>query len=149
MLRICIHCQSPFRPHQKVPNQKFCSSAECQTARRMKWQKQKIKKDDDYKKNQARAQKAWAKNNPEYWRNYRESHPEYVRRNRMLQKKRNIKSRLGFNCPEISSQVIAKMDELHPKYHLISGYYMLYPIKSGKIAKMDEMLVKIEIISMS
>lgn len=147
MLRICIYCQSPFRPHQKVPNQKFCSSAKCQTARRMRWQKQKLRKDDDYKKNQARAQNAWAKRNPEYWRNYRENHPEYVKRNRMLQKKRNIKSRHSFNYPEINSHMIAKMDELNGKFKLISGFYMLYPITSGKIAKMDKMLVKIELIS--
>jgi hypothetical protein len=113
----------------------------------MRWQKQKLRKDDDYKKNQARAQNAWAKRNPEYWRNYRENHPEYVKRNRMLQEKRNIKSRHSFNYPEINSHMIAKMDELNGKFKLISGFYMLYPITSGKIAKMDKMLVKIQLIS--
>ena len=43
--------------------------------------------------------------------------------------------------------MIAKMDALNSKFELISGYYMLYPIASGKIAKMDKMLVKIELIS--
>ena len=146
MLRICIHCQSPFRPHHKVPNQKFCSNTKCQTARRLIWQKQKLKKDEDYKKNQAIAQKAWAKRNPEYWRNYRKNHPEYVRRNRMLQKRRNFRSRQRIKYPEINDQIIAKMNELDVKSNLLSGYYMLYPITNGKIAKMDKMLVKIELI---
>ena len=113
----------------------------------MIWQKQKLKKDEDYKKNQAIAQKAWAKRNPEYWRNYRKNHPEYMRRNKMLQKRRNFRSRHRLNFPEINDQMIAKMDELGGKSKLLSGYYMLYPITNGKIAKMDEMLVKIELIS--
>ena len=42
---------------------------------------------------------------------------------------------------------IAKMDEYEGKNGLISGYYALYPIHIDRIAKMDGMLVKIEIIT--
>ncbi len=149
MLRICIQCQSPFRPHIKVPNQKVCIKKKCQKARRLLWQKQKLQKDDDYKKNQTMAQKAWIKKNPDYWRNYRENHPDYVKRNRILQRKRNFKTRHGVKHLENKTPMIAKMDELIEKSSLISGYYMLYPIAGRRIAKMDEMLVKIEVITRS
>ena len=147
MLRICIYCQSPFRPHVKVPSQKVCFNHDCQKARRKEWQRRKIQNDDDYKKNQAIAQKAWATRNPDYWRNYRRAHPEYVERNRRQQKRRNIRSRYSPNLLENDPKMIAKMDDLKGKSCIISGYYMLYPISTGRIAKMDEMLVKIEVVA--
>ena len=45
--------------------------------------------------------------------------------------------------------MIAKMDDLKGKSYIKSGYYMLSPISTGKIAKMDEILVKIEVIAAS
>ena len=38
------------------------------------------------------------------------------------------------------------MDEYDQKNNLLSGYYTLYPIHVDKIAKMDAILVKIEVI---
>ncbi|MBW1899744.1 MAG: hypothetical protein JRI61_11880 [Deltaproteobacteria bacterium] len=147
MLRICKHCQSPFRTHKKVPRQQFCSSKTCQKARRQQWHQKKLQSDDDYKKNQREAQKNWGKTHPDYWRNYRKNHPLYVGRNKKLQKKRNIKSRNSLKKAQTESHIIAKMDELARRSNLISGYYMLYPVTAGKIAKMDEMLVRIDVIT--
>jgi hypothetical protein len=45
--------------------------------------------------------------------------------------------------------MIAKMNDLKGKSSIKSGYYMLYPISTGEIAKMDEILVKIDVISKS
>jgi hypothetical protein len=149
MLRICIYCQSPFRPHVKVPSQKVCFNHDCQKARRKEWQRRKIKNDDDYKRNQSNAQKAWTKRNPEYWQNYRSAHPEYVERNRRQQKIRNIRSRYSLILSENDPKMIAKMNDLKGKSSIKSGYYMLYPISTGEIAKMDEILVKIDVISKS
>ena len=147
MLRICIYCKSSFRPHVKVPRQKVCSKQSCQKARRKEWQRSKMQNDDDYKKNQAFARKIWATRNSEYWRNYRSTHPEYVERNRRLQKRRNIRSRYSLSFSETDPKMIAKMDDFRDKYCLNSGYYMLHPISKDKIANMDEMLVKIEVIA--
>ena len=146
MLRICIHCHSPFRPHFKVPNQKYCSGTACQTARRRQWQKRKLKRDEDYRNNHRDAQKAWRKNNPAYWKKYRTDHPEYADRNRSFQIKRNLKARGDPRNRGTKPVKIAKMDDLAKNHNLISGYYMLYPVAVGKIAKMDEMLVKIDLI---
>jgi len=41
------------------------------------------------------------------------------------------------------------MDGLTGKTNLSSGYYLLYPIVVGQIAKMDEMLVRIEVITVA
>jgi hypothetical protein len=131
MIRICKHCQSPFRPHYKVPDQKYCSSRTCQKARRREWQKQKLQEDDAYKENQRDAQLAWQKKNPDYWRNYRNKHPDYVERNRRMQKKRNYNSRHGRNSHDAKEQMIAKMDEIIEKSNVNSVYYRLYPIIVG------------------
>jgi len=126
-----------------------CFNPDCQKARRKYWQRRKIQNDDDYKKNQAIAQKAWATRNPDYWRNYRSAHPEYIERNRWQQKRRNIKSRYSLSLTENEPKMIAKMDDLEGESSIKSGYYMLYPISTGKIAKMDEILVKIDVIAAS
>lgn len=147
MLRMCKNCRSPFRPHIKVPGQKYCSKRECQKARRKHWQKIKLQEDDDYKKNKASAQKNWASKNPQYWKDYRKNHSGYVERNNALQKKRNLRSRGCSFHAQSKADVIAKMDELTQPFRLVSGYYVLVPVAVEKIAKMDEMLVRIEIIT--
>jgi hypothetical protein len=150
LLRICKNkdCASPyFNPHFKVPNQQFCSNPECQKARRRIWQNKKRFNDKDYKKNQAAAQKAWAKNNPDYWKKYRDNNPHYTERNRKLQKIRNLRSNNQLKQPTFNIDKIAKMDGYMGKNVLISGYYNLYPIHNDGFAKMNGMIVKIEIIT--
>jgi hypothetical protein len=106
-----------------------------------------MKNDDDYKKNQGEAQTTWLKNNADYWQNYRKNHPGYVERNRKLQKKRNEKFRKRLKVHEKTTDMVAKMDALIKKNNLISGYYMLYPVALGKVAKMDEIIVRIDVIT--
>ncbi|WP_155305092.1 hypothetical protein [Desulfosarcina widdelii] len=149
MLRICKNCQSPFRPHYKVPNQKYCSSDTCQKARRNDWQRQKRHNDDDYKKNQDEAQKNWSSKNSDYWGKYRDEHPEYVERNKRLQKKRYVKAAKARIHDEANNHKIAKMDYLIQKSLIKPGYYILYPADPDNIAKMDPLLVKIEIIAVA
>jgi len=147
MLRICLACQSPFKPHPNVPSQKYCSQVPCQKARRREWQQRKLHTDEDYKRNQREAQKEWRRKNSDYWSLYRQSNPDYVARNKMLQKLRNTEAR---NAKEIEDKVtgmIAKMDASIRKPKIITGYYMLYPVAGGKIAKMDKLLVKIDVIT--
>jgi len=43
--------------------------------------------------------------------------------------------------------MIANMDASIRKPEIISGYYMLYPVAAGKIAKMDQLLVRIDVIT--
>jgi hypothetical protein len=105
--------------------------------------------DEDYKKNQAAAQKTWAKKNPDYWTKYRENNPHYTKRNRKLQKIRNLRAKHLSTLRNVEKEKIAKMDELGHKSELVSGYYILYPVHGDQVAKMDAMLIKIEVITKS
>jgi hypothetical protein len=99
------------------------------------WQKEKLKKDPDYRENQAAAQKAWRTRNRDYWREYRKTHPAYREQNRLRQRERNRMRRR-----------IAKMDEHHAKTAVTPGRYRLVPLY-GTIAKMDELIVEIGVIA--
>ena len=150
MFRICKNkdCVKPyFLPHAKVPNQQYCSNPDCQKARRRDWQRRKRASiDDDYKDNQERAQETWVKNNPNYWKNYREKNPEYAERNRSLQKIRNLRYRHRLKFENGKLDKIAKMDAYGQQKQILTGYYTLYPILIDPIAKMDGVLVKIDVI---
>jgi hypothetical protein len=83
MPRLCACCGEPFVPRPQVPDQAFCTSPNCQRARRRQWQRAKLQSDPDYRINQRAAQHAWSQRNPDYWRNYREAKPEDERRSRV------------------------------------------------------------------
>lgn len=67
MSKQCQSCGHPFTPRPQNPNQTYCTDPECQRERRRRWQQQKRRDDADYRDNDARASKAWAIDNPEYW----------------------------------------------------------------------------------
>jgi hypothetical protein len=69
--RACTHCGQSFDPRPQVPNQTYCSSPECQRARKVRWQQDKLRTDPDYRGNQRDAQRAWRDRNPDYYRSYR------------------------------------------------------------------------------
>ena len=64
----CACCGQTFEPLPQVPDQAFCSSPDCQRARRRQWQRDKLKSDGDYRINQQDAQLAWTQRNQDYWR---------------------------------------------------------------------------------
>lgn len=135
MEKTCPHCGKGFLPHPAVLNQRYCGSADCQKARKRKWQKEKLKRDPDYRENQAAAQKAWQRRNKDYWSAYRKKNRTYAEQNRLHQKERNRQRRM-----------IAKMDELSAKSLVSPGRYRLVPLY-GKIAKMDELIVEIGVVA--
>jgi hypothetical protein len=99
----------------------------CQRERRRCWQRVKRQNDPDYQDNQARAQRAWQKRNPDYWRDYRREHPQYRERNCSQQRERNARRR---EC------LIAKMDASTPVFPVPSGIYRIGPLPATGIAKM-------------
>jgi hypothetical protein len=72
----CAHCGQPFQPRRQVPNQTYCSSTECQRARKLRWQQDKLRNDSDYRDNQRDAQRAWLDRHPGYWRAWRAANPD-------------------------------------------------------------------------
>lgn len=69
--KLCACCNEAFISRPQVPNQAFCSSSACQRERRLRWQRDKMLNDQDYRINQSRSQRAWLDRNPDYWRKYR------------------------------------------------------------------------------
>jgi len=126
-------------PHPAVRHQRYCSDPECQKTRKRKWQKEKLANDSDYRANQAEAQRQWRSRNTDYWKRYRRRNPAYTERNRMGQRERNRRRQSGSE--------IAKMDELKGKPVIPSGRYRLVPFCDLGIAKMDELIVELGVIS--
>ena len=86
---LCTCCGQPFETRPQVPGQAYCSSPNCQRARKRQWQRAKLQSDSDYRINQRAAQQAWSQRNQEYWRDYRAARPEYAQRNREQQRLRD------------------------------------------------------------
>ena len=101
--------------------------------------KEKLARDSDYRANQAEAQRQWRRRNTDYWKEYRKKNPTYTERNREDQRERNRRRRSG---PRI-----AKMDELKGETLVPSGRYRLVPLCNVGIAKRDELIVELGVIS--
>jgi len=139
MEKTCLCCKKQFHSHPAVRHQQYCSDPECQRARKRKWQKTKLANDSDYRTNQASAQRQWRSRNKGYWREYRRRNPAYTEKNRVGQTERNRRQR--------SESGIAKMDEQKGKPLIVSGRYRLVPFCNQGIAKMDELIVELGVIS--
>jgi hypothetical protein len=139
MEKTCVCCKRKFTANPAVHNQQYCGNADCQKARKRKWQREKLAKDSAYRENQDAAQREWCSRNKDYWKEYRKRNPAYAERNRIGQRERNrwMRSKLG----------IAKMDELRGKNLIPPGRYRLVPLSNQLIAKMDELIVEIGVIS--
>jgi hypothetical protein len=140
MEKTCVYCKRRFiAVHAKLCNQQYCSRRECQRARKRKWQREKLARDIAYRENQAAAQKEWCSKNKGYWKEYRRKNPDYAERNRLKQRERNRRRRSG--------DEIAKMDASGTENIITSGSYRLVPLCNDGIAKMDAVIVKIDVIS--
>ena len=139
MGKTCLCCKRRLLVDPAVANQRYCGDPECQKARKRKWQKEKLAGDPDYRANQAEAQRQWRSRNRGYWREYRRRNPDYTEANRISQRERNRRWRAGSG--------IAKMDERKEKTVIRSGRYRLVPLGRWGIAKMDELIVEIGVIS--
>ena len=134
----CLACGDPFPLRAQLPEQSYCSAPACQRQRRKLWQREKRQTDDDYRQNQARAQKKWLDGQPDYWKRYRAEHPGYTERNRENQRARSAGRRAG---------LLAKMDASKPSSALASGTYRLTAIRPPGVAKMDAWIVEITVLT--
>ncbi len=135
--KTCNACGHTFIPRPQNPTQSYCTDPACQRERRRRWQQQKRRDDADYRDNDARASKAWAIENPEYWKQYRGANPAYAERNRNLQQSRNRKLR---------ASLIANEDASRPENYPPAGRYRMVQITCDG-APGDEWIVEIAILS--
>ena len=136
----CCGCGGYFIPSPRQKNQRYCRKKECQQARKAAWQREKMKRDSDYRANQKQSQADWLRRHPDYWKRYRTTHPEQAERNRYLQKVRN-KRRRSRASVEMDALAIAKMDASRSgKASMgpwLPGSFWMVPV----IAKMDALKV--------
>ena len=141
--RKCKHCDQSFSPRPQNPDQQYCSERVCQRARKRLWQQRKLLSDPDYHANQRAAQSCRQEKNPEYWSKYREKNPDYVERNRDRQRQRNRRWREQ----DTGRIPIAKMDASKSESSINPGRYLLSRVERGVIAKMDALIVEINVVS--
>ena len=96
--RHCRHCRVRFIPSRNE-HQRYCSKSTCQKKRRSNYQKQKLKRDADYKETHRSSQRKWRLKHPYYWSQYRIQQPAYVATNRTKQVIRDSKRRKGNQKP--------------------------------------------------
>ena len=140
---ICSHCQreSPRNPRLKPP-QRYCGLKECQQARKNQWERNKLKKDAEYKDRRKAAKKRWYNRRPgdRYQADYRSVHPDYCQANRVSQRERNRRRRLK----GLSGKIV-KTDALPSKNLISQGLYVLFPYDqtdAKKIVKTDALIVQ-------
>jgi len=97
--------------------------------------------DEDYREARRDAQKNWREKNPDYCKQYRARQKDYVQKNRQQQRIRNRKRHVDLD------NLIAKSDESPAKKTVLTGRYMLIPVRGDMIAKTDESIVEIIAIS--
>jgi len=136
--RRCAGCGGVFKASRRVPDQRYCSSPACQRTRGRLWRQRKLKDDADYRLNQAKARRAWAKDHADYWRGYRAAHPDYAEQNRVEQRRRDGRRR---------SERLAKIDAISGDLPVRSGTYRILPASGADLAKIDAITVKIEVLS--
>lgn len=134
--RRCGNCKQRFKVRPQSPNQRYCSTHDCQLTRRRLWQRERLQSDHDYRENQLRASADWRVRNPDYWKSYREKHPAYVARNREQQKKRKT-----------DRHASAKMDAWPLDYSLRSGTYILTAVSNSLHAKMNAWIVHLTVLT--
>jgi len=137
----CCNTLKPINPKLKG-NQKYCGDQKCQRKRKAAWQKHKMATDINYKQSQQELVQQWRVNKPahKYQSLYRKDHPSYVANNRAKQLNRNQKHRV-----KPFDEVIVKMDALTFKQPLICAMTPVEMDATGKIVKMDTLLVQLQL----
>jgi len=143
----CKSCNSKVESNPRIKvGQKYCGKPECQRARKRKWQREKMKSDEEYKKKQTEQIKCWREKHlwHNYMSQYRETHPDYVEINRKKQKGRNEKRKEREKSFE--NENIVKMDALSAS-SIKTRHYRMRSMKrdsQGNIVKMDTLYVELK-----
>lgn len=140
----CACCKRVLPRNPRVKDQQYCGSAECQKARKAKWQREKMRTDQEYRTSQQEGQRLWQQNNPDYWQRYRSNNSDYRYRNRLLQKVRDSRRRRRH---QVTKDDLAKMDTLESFLNDTTGTYFISP-GPDNLAKMDALQVKITPLTM-
>lgn len=68
--KVCRYCIHKFRPSRYHPDQKVCSSGDCQRRRRTDYHRKKLVEDPVYREQCRDSQQKWREKNPHYMKRY-------------------------------------------------------------------------------
>lgn len=68
--KVCRYCIHRFRPSRYHPDQKVCSSGDCQRRRRTDYHRKKLVEDPGYREQCRDSQQKWREKNPHYMKRY-------------------------------------------------------------------------------
>ena len=134
----CRHCGKTLPRNPRLKKQHYCSSLQCQNARKRAHDK-KLSRTPKGKSLQQSRNQRWRDKAPahKYQTRYRKDHPEYVKRNRELQRKRNKKVQKPRDAKIVKTDTLL----LQPN---TGGMYMAFKVKSQKIVKTDTLMLQIQ-----
>lgn len=135
----CVHCGDAFEQNPRIKDHRYCNKGECQKARRALWQREKFRKDPEYKENQQMCWKEWYALHPGYYKQYRKKNLQYTEKNRQMQRQRNVLRRKNGR-----DKVIAKMDLITSRLFSRRGIPCRIVVNGrNMIAKMDSIAGKL------
>lgn len=118
--RKCHKCRELFLPDprsyrpttngRKVSAQHYCSKPACQTESDRQSHRKHIQKNPLYRQTQLLSARRWRKKNGGYYRERREEFPAVAKRNRVLQRQRNARSKA--NLANINSIKAVRIEKL-------------------------------------
>ena len=117
----CRYCRRSFRPDPRIGEaQKVCGREACQLERRRATLRLWRVLHPENVKIHAQRGRAWAKANPDYWRDYRRDHPAYYQQDlfRRRQAYRKTRSRSSANeiaIADISRRKLAALEALQSR----------------------------------
>ena len=80
---IYVSCKKPYNRNPRQKKQRYCGAPACQRARKNEWQREKMKSDPKYRKDQKQANKDWLNKRPGYWKDYLRKNPKRKLRNKL------------------------------------------------------------------
>jgi len=69
--KLCFCCNRRFQPSRYRPDQRVCSSSDCQRRRRTDYHRKKLAEDPIYREQCRDSRRKWRERNPRYMRDYR------------------------------------------------------------------------------
>jgi len=113
----CPYCKRKFQSSRYRPDQKVCSSLECQRRRRTDYHRKKLAEDVLYREQCRDSQRKWRENNPAYMQNYRAE----LRRKEPLGNKSSLLRELRQLLKLAKNNVVLDLKSLDASVWLVSG----------------------------
>ena len=145
--RRCHICEDWFIPRRRARkiSQRCCSKAACQKERKAENKRDWWRRNPDYDQSRRTKIQDWAKDYPDYWRQYRATHPGYVekdnrrrvlsRQKSQLSAKQDLTGQIAVeklrNVQEIGLGLSAKQDSVHRRVDGLVDY-LLWNEESAK-----------------